>query len=123
RCDVWRLQEPEVLTPWRLHDAARYERGLPWDDSLTQVAAHVLRGASPLLDQVSTLMPLVEHFAAPLADVLTSGTADAGEVCTADPTAAVSAEPGIGRAGGPTGFIERLDWYRELLADTLESAV
>ena len=32
RCDVWPLHEPEVLAPWRLHDAARYEAGLPWDD-------------------------------------------------------------------------------------------
>ena len=43
RCDVWPLHEPEILTPWRLHDAARYEAGLPWDDSLLQVAAHAIR--------------------------------------------------------------------------------
>ena len=45
RCEVWPLHEPEVLAPWRLHDAARFERGLPWDDSLLQVAAHAIRGA------------------------------------------------------------------------------
>ena len=51
RCEVWPLQEPEVLAPWRLHDAARYRAGLPWDDSLMQVAAQAIRGASPLLEQ------------------------------------------------------------------------
>jgi hypothetical protein len=44
RCDVWPLHEPEILAPWRLYDAARYEAGLPWDDSLIQVAAHAIRG-------------------------------------------------------------------------------
>ena len=24
RCDLWPLHEPEILAPWRLHDAARY---------------------------------------------------------------------------------------------------
>jgi geranylgeranyl pyrophosphate synthase len=110
RCGLWRLQEPEVLAPWRLHDAARYERGLPWDDSSTQVVAHVLRGASPLLDQVSALLPLVQHFAA--------GPADA----SASPGVA-GAETGLDGVAGPAGFVERLDWYRALLTDTLDSAV
>ena len=43
RCELWQLHEPEILAPWRLHDAARYKAGLPWDDSLLQVAAHALR--------------------------------------------------------------------------------
>ena len=34
RCEIWPLHEPEILAPWRLHDAARYEAGLPWDNSL-----------------------------------------------------------------------------------------
>ena len=38
RCEIWPLHEPEILAPWRLHDAARYEAGLPWDASLMQVA-------------------------------------------------------------------------------------
>ena len=61
RCDVWPLHEPEILAPWRLHDAARYEAGLPWDDSLMQVAAHAIRRriarcsnrCVPLLEQVA----------------------------------------------------------------------
>ena len=70
RCDVWPLHEPEILAPWRLHDAARYEAGLPWDDSLMQVAAHAIRGASPLLEQVRPLLEQVAPFANPVADAL-----------------------------------------------------
>ena len=44
RCELWPLHEPEILAPWRLHDAARYQAGLPWDDSLVQVAAHAHPG-------------------------------------------------------------------------------
>src|SRR5262249_57329127 len=33
RCEIWPLHEPEILAPWRLYDAQRYESGLPWDDS------------------------------------------------------------------------------------------
>ena len=62
RCDIWPLHEPEILAPWRLHDAARYEAGLPWDDSLMQVAAHAIRGASPLLEQARPLLEQVAPF-------------------------------------------------------------
>jgi geranylgeranyl pyrophosphate synthase/uncharacterized protein with NAD-binding domain and iron-sulfur cluster len=142
RCELWPLHEPEVLAPWRLHDAARYERGLPWDDSSTQVAAHVVRAASPLLEQVSALMTLIAPFATPVADVvgLADETARAvGEICTIDPTVKAGSAyeptpqdllldvadvvPGAGDVVGPAGFLQRLAWYRELLADTLESAV
>ena len=70
RCELWQLHEPEILVPWRLHDAARFKAGLPWDDSLTQVAAHALRGASPLLDQVRPLLEQVAPFVYPVADTL-----------------------------------------------------
>ena len=59
RCELWPLHEPEILAPWRLHDAARYQAGLPWDDSLVQVAAHAIRGASPLLEQARPLLEQV----------------------------------------------------------------
>ena len=48
---MWPLHEPEILQPWRLYDAARYKAGLPWDNSLVEVAAHALRGAEPLLER------------------------------------------------------------------------
>jgi geranylgeranyl pyrophosphate synthase/uncharacterized protein with NAD-binding domain and iron-sulfur cluster len=142
RCDVWPLHEPDVLAPWRLYDAARYERGLHWDDSSTQVAAHVLRGASPLLEEASAMIPLVEPVATPVADTLglvDSTAKDIGEIRTIDPTVKVGSAyeptpqdvlldladtvPGAGDVVGPAGFVQRLAWYRELLAETLESGV
>ena len=60
RCELWPLHEPEILAPWRLYDAARYQAGLPWDHSLVQVAAHAHtrcvaapRAGAPLLEQVA----------------------------------------------------------------------
>ncbi len=141
RCGVWPLHEPEFLAPWRLHDAARYEAGLPWDDSLLQVAAHAIRGASPLLEQVRPLLELVEPFATHVAEALgltDAAVADGGEPGTVEvgpvhgPAAqdvgldVADAVPGAGDvddSAGPTGFVERLGWYRELLADTLASGV
>ena len=33
-CELWPLHEPDVLLPWRSHDLARFQAGLPWDGSL-----------------------------------------------------------------------------------------
>jgi geranylgeranyl pyrophosphate synthase/uncharacterized protein with NAD-binding domain and iron-sulfur cluster len=142
RCEVWPLHEPDALAPWRLHDAARYERGLPWDDSTTQVAAHVLRGASPLLEQVGGMIALVEPFATPVADALDLGDGLAATVVdprAIDPTVKPGSSyvptpedvlldiadtvPGADDVVGPAGFLQRLVWYRERLAETLESGV
>jgi geranylgeranyl pyrophosphate synthase/uncharacterized protein with NAD-binding domain and iron-sulfur cluster len=140
RCDVWPLHEFDVLAPWRLHDRARYAAGLPWDDSLLQVAAHALRAASPLLEQVPPLLELVEPFVSPVADVLDMSdavVADAGEVRTVDPTVEVGsayvptpqfpqleiadAVPCAGDLVGPAGLVERSGWQADQLAQTLES--
>ena len=138
RCEVWPLHEPEVLAPWRLHDAARYERGLPWDDSLLQVAAHAVRGASPLLDQVRPLLEQVQPFVAPLVDAL-EATEDLmegiGEVGFVDPTVKAGSAyvrtpqdlaldiadlvPGSGDVVGPAGLLERAGWQRDKLTDQL----
>ena len=142
RCDVWPLHEFEFLVPWRLHDAARYKAGLPWDDSLMQVAAHAMRGASPLLDQVRPLLELVAPFAAPVANALDlsdGALEDVSEVRTVDPTVKrgstyvptpqyalydmADAVPGAGDLVGPAGFLDRLGWYREMLTDTLAAGV
>jgi geranylgeranyl pyrophosphate synthase/uncharacterized protein with NAD-binding domain and iron-sulfur cluster len=142
RCELWQLHEPEILVPWRLHDAARYKAGLPWDDSLMQVAAHALRGASPLLDQVRPLLEQAAPFVTPVADALdlTDGVIeDPSEVRTVDPTAMPGAAyvptpphgpghiahavPGIPDVAGPTGFLERLTWYRNMFADTLAQGI
>ena len=142
RCELWQLHEPEILVPLRLHDAARFKAGLPWDDSLMRVAAHALQGASPLLDQVRPLLEQAAPFVNPVADALdlTDGIIeDPSEVRTIDPTArpgaayVPTAPHGLSKiadpaaampdVAGPTGFLERLAWYRDMLADTLASGV
>jgi geranylgeranyl pyrophosphate synthase/uncharacterized protein with NAD-binding domain and iron-sulfur cluster len=142
RCDIWPLHEPEVLAPWRLHDAARYEAGLPWDDSLMQVAAHAMRGASPLLEQVRPLLEQVAPFVNAVAgglDLTDGIIADGNAVGAVAPTLArgaaylptpryasgdiADAMAGTGDFVGPAGFLDRLGWYREMLADTLESGI
>jgi geranylgeranyl pyrophosphate synthase len=142
RCELWPLHEPEVLQPWRLYDSARYKAGLPWDDSLAQVAAHAIRGVSPLLEQAR---PLLEH-AAPFVNATASVLElsdrvlpDVRELSAGNPVeirrfveayapqAAMLniAEPMSGMSDilGPAGFLERLTWYREMLTDTLAEGV
>ena len=100
RCDLWPLQEPEILAPWRLHDAARYAAGLPWDDSLMQIAAHAIRGASPLLEQARPLLEAVAPFVNPVADALDSTDGlieNVDEVRTIDP----AAKPGAAYVSTP----------------------
>jgi geranylgeranyl pyrophosphate synthase/uncharacterized protein with NAD-binding domain and iron-sulfur cluster len=155
RCELWELHEPEILAPWRLHDAARFKAGLPWDRSLMQVAAHALKGASPLLDQVRPLLEQVAPFFHPVADALdlTDGVIeDPSTVRTVDPTVArgaafipppyslaniaqavpraAEAVPHLAQSvpqttdlAGPTDFLERLGWYRNMLADALAEAI
>jgi geranylgeranyl diphosphate synthase, type II len=142
RCEVWPLHEPEILAPWRLHDAARYEAGLPWDDSLMQVAANAIRNASPLLEQARPLLEQVTPFVSQVADALElsdDAIAVVNRLQTLDPIAkrsyanlaapqrvlldAAGAAPWAGNTAGPTGFLERLDWYREMLADTLAGGI
>jgi len=139
---LWPLHEPEILQPWRLYDAARYQAGLPWDNSLVQVAAHAMRGASPILERAR---PLLEHVA-PFADAVASALdlsdrtlPDVRELSTGDPgeirrfvnayapqrVAPQIAEPLSGASDilGPAGFLERLNWYRDMLSDTLAEGV
>ena len=143
RCELWPLHEPEILAPWRLHDAARYQAGLPWDNSLVQVAAHAIRGASPLLEQVRPLLEQVSPFGHAVADTLDPRSAAARGVSVldvADPTAVgrrlvdvptlqdalievADRVPAAGEIVGPAGFLDRLVWYRGLLADTLAEGI
>jgi geranylgeranyl pyrophosphate synthase/uncharacterized protein with NAD-binding domain and iron-sulfur cluster len=146
RCDVWPLHEPEMFAPWRLHDAARYEAGMPWDDSLMQVAAHAIRDASPLLELARPLLGDVAAFVNPIADSLDLG-GDAMEgtmqnvrdLGTIDPTVKrgvafvpalqgaplniADTVPGAAEVAGPAGFLDRLGWYRDMLADTLAGGI
>jgi geranylgeranyl pyrophosphate synthase len=142
RCELWPLHEPEVLQPWRLYDAARYKAGLPWDNSLVQVAAHAIRGASPLLERASPLLDHVAPFvnsAASILELSDRALPNLRELSAADPVeirrfARLSApqaamlkiaEPVSGASDvlGPAGFLERLSWYREMLSDTLAEGV
>jgi geranylgeranyl pyrophosphate synthase len=142
RCAVWPLHEPEAFAPWRVLDATRFKAGLPWDHSLVEVAAHSLRGASPMLERTRPLLERLAPFARGLAEVLDSSDAaleDASEVRTIDPTVAVGsayvptpqyavldvadAVPQSAALVGPGGFTERLMWYREMVADTLVSGI
>ncbi len=41
-CDLWKLHEPEILAPWRALDLARYQQGLPWDDTLVKLGLAAL---------------------------------------------------------------------------------
>ena len=141
RCGVWPLAEPVAVTPWRLHDAARWHAGLPWDDSTMQVAAHALRAASPLLAQAQPLLAAVAPFAGCVADALeaTDMRAAADDVRIVDPTIRhgsayvptpqypaldlADAVPGAGDLVGPAGFVERLGWYRDMLTGTLAAGV
>jgi geranylgeranyl pyrophosphate synthase/uncharacterized protein with NAD-binding domain and iron-sulfur cluster len=142
RCELWPLHEPEILQPWRLYDAARYQAGLPWDNSLMQVAAHAMRGASPLLERTRPVLEHVARFvnaAASALELSDGALPDVRELSAADqveirrfaglsaPQAAMLkiAEP-LSRASdilGPAGFLERLGWYRDMLSDTLVEGV
>jgi geranylgeranyl pyrophosphate synthase len=138
RCEVWKLHEPEMLVPWRLHDAARFEAGLPWDDTLMQIAAHAIRHASPLLEQARPLLEKLAPFVSGIADTLELSDARAEQFATTgpDPSRASvdsggpqhpwvgnKAVDGAGDAAGPAGFLERLAWYRDMLADTFSAAI
>jgi len=41
-CQLWKLHEPELFAPWRALDLVRYERGLPWDDTLVALGLAAL---------------------------------------------------------------------------------
>jgi geranylgeranyl pyrophosphate synthase/uncharacterized protein with NAD-binding domain and iron-sulfur cluster len=139
RCEIWPLHEPEILAPWRLHDAARYEAGLPWDCSLIQVAAHAIGRASPILDQARPLIENVAPFVSRIADLSNNPTEHMRELGIADPTIGrgfagvprlqdtlsnfADAVPGVGEVVGPAGFLERLVWYRDMLTDALAAGV
>ncbi len=133
RCEVWPLYEPEILEPWRLYDAARYQAGLPWDNSLVEVATRAIGRASPLLEQARALFENVTPFVNDIVNASSAidvGAADRERrgADLPEPQAAVlniaaGALPGADGVVGPTGFLERLDWYRNMIDDTLAAGV
>ena len=134
RCAVWPLHQPEILEPWRVHDAARYAAGMPWDDTLTQIAAHAISNASPLLAHAAPLLARIAPFVGPITAALELCDFPAEILPTGSPAA--PREGGVARddfandvarnggdLAGPIGFLERLSWYRDMLTDTLAAGV
>ena len=140
RCDLWPLHEPEILAPWRLYDAERFKAGLPWDATLTEVAARFLTG-SQLLDKIRPLMQATAPFLRPVANALdpSDKAIEAARASDASPIERLLVEvpavedhlaglssrppPGAGEIIGPGGFVERMIWYREMISDALTAAV
>ncbi|MDE3175034.1 MAG: polyprenyl synthetase family protein [Pseudomonadota bacterium] len=141
RCEIWPLHEPELLAPWRLYDAERFRAGLPWDPTLVDVAARAVSGVGAL----ALLPPLIENvapFLAPVAAVLdpSPDAVAAGKSASLaqaplerllveapdveDQAAGLyGVAPGHEEALGPGGFVDRIVWYREMIADALTEAV
>ena len=141
RCEIWPLHEPEILAPWRLYDADRFRAGLPWDPTLVEVAARALSG-SGALDQIRPLIEAASPFLAPAAAALDPSPDVAAmaehasfaesplERMLVDVPALEDRLAGLGgvapghaEALGPGGFVERIVWYREMIADQLTAAV
>ena len=141
RCEIWPLHEPEFLAPWRLYDADRFKAGLPWDATLVEVAAQALSG-SGALEHLRPLIVAATPFLAPLAAAL-DPSPDA--IAAVEQTSFAEAPlehllveapdiedqaaglygvaPGHEQALGPGGFVDRIIWYREMIADALTEAV
>lgn len=131
RCDVWPLEEPAVLEPFRSYDAARFRLGLGWDATLLDFAVAGLSAAGPGLDGVPELMARVEPVG-PYVSALKArlgGVEQSLQVLRADEALSDTAEaiwkhqsvlptglpvaPGLDAFAGPAGFLERLSWYRD----------
>ena len=67
RCGVWPLHQPEILAPCSGTMPRATRAGLPWDDRLMRIAVEAVRGASPLLAQVTPLLERVAPYVSPVA--------------------------------------------------------
>jgi geranylgeranyl pyrophosphate synthase/uncharacterized protein with NAD-binding domain and iron-sulfur cluster len=142
RCEVWPLEEPAVLEPFRSYDAARFRLGLPWDASLMDAAMTGLSAAGPPLSVVSELMRQVEPVVSTLSTVsasvgqveqtlgvprATEALTDAIERTTSQSSLIPLGTPMVPAAdregAGPAGFLDRLNWYREQALDRLIGVV
>jgi len=43
KCRIWKLHEPDVLSPLRAHDLRRFNRGLPWKNEFSGLEHFLLR--------------------------------------------------------------------------------
>ena len=141
RCEIWPLHELELLAPWRLYDADRFRAGLPWDPTLVDVAGLALAGSGALA-HLRPLIVAATPFLAPVAAALDPSPEAVAAVAQTDfaetplehvLVAAPDIEdqaaglygvaPGHEEALGPGGFVDRIVWYREMIADSLTDAV
>jgi geranylgeranyl pyrophosphate synthase/uncharacterized protein with NAD-binding domain and iron-sulfur cluster len=141
RCDVWPLEEPAVLEPFRSYDAARFRLGLSWDTTLVDFAVTGLSAAGPRLNGVAQLMAQAEPVT-PYVSALKTGLADVEQslqVLRADEALTDATEtvlrrqsllptglpvaPGSDTLTGPMGFLERLSWYRDQALTTVRETL
>ena len=128
RCTLWKLHEPDVLSPLRAHDRARFQRGLPWSnaplapvDAVLSAANAVVKGAqaAPGSEQAASAWQSFEQ------DVLaaTGDVVDLGSDRSAvDGAPAPSSLPLQSPIAAPTAdFKSRLEGYRALVLPKLLS--
>ncbi|HJP68789.1 MAG TPA: polyprenyl synthetase family protein, partial [Sphingomicrobium sp.] len=138
RCNIWALEEPAVLEPFRSYDAARFRLGLGWDTTLVDFAVAGLSAGGSQLDGVSQLMAQVEPVASYVSAVKAhlGGIEQSLQVLQADEALTDATEaivrrqsllptglpvaPGLDASAGPTGFLERLCWYRDQALTVLQ---
>jgi geranylgeranyl pyrophosphate synthase len=138
RCDIWPLEEPAVLEPFRSYDAARFRLGLGWDKTLVEFAVAGLSAAGPgleavpqLMAQVEPIVPYISTFKAHLGDVEQSLQVLRVDEALTDTTEAIvrrqsllptglPVAPGLDASAGPASFIERLCWYRDQALTVLQ---
>ena len=59
RCQIWPLHEPLALAPLRVHDAARFGAGEPWDGGVMKDAVSALHAADPVLAPIAAALGAV----------------------------------------------------------------
>jgi geranylgeranyl pyrophosphate synthase/uncharacterized protein with NAD-binding domain and iron-sulfur cluster len=150
-CQIWPLEEPLLLEPLRRYDSARFEQGLVWDHTLVDLASVGMQLADPLsaavLELASLVDPVVPEVLAvegvfsdieggrgsrlPTSLSLVTAPVTAGvPLAGSDPAAldddTVRAGGDVDRiveSTGPTGFQERLAWYRATVIDRLHELI
>jgi geranylgeranyl pyrophosphate synthase/uncharacterized protein with NAD-binding domain and iron-sulfur cluster len=116
RCQLWPLQEPPLLAPWREYDAARFRAGLPWDRTLLDAVTTAVRLIAPGFDRTTEVIAAMDGMSA-ASNGLQSLVRDRP---TGRPVPASGVAPGgAGPAEGPVDFLGRLAWYRQETLDTI----
>jgi geranylgeranyl pyrophosphate synthase/uncharacterized protein with NAD-binding domain and iron-sulfur cluster len=112
-CRIWPLEEPPILAPWREYDAARFRLGLPWDATVINVASSALAVAAPAIEAIGRLLGETQ---VPHLDEATSAVGTSAALFRSGIRSVETLPDGD---AGPPGFLDRLAWYREQIAETL----